>query len=91
MAMSLVQPLTVEATPMQGVTDNAAMSANPDQSGEHAAKLTPNAALTDPIGELTIDTDVETAIPSPMRPASLSDASALREISPRSRNKSAAQ
>ena len=26
-------------------------------SGEHAAELTPNAALADPIGELTIDTD----------------------------------
>ena len=91
MAMSLGQPLTVEATPMLGVSDNAAMPANPDQSGKHAVELTPNEALTDPIGELTIDTDAETASPSPIRRASVSDGSTPREISPRSRNKSAAR
>ena len=83
--MSLEQLLTVEATPMQGVDDNAAMPANTDQSGEHAAKLTPNAALTDPIVELTIDTDAETTNSSPVRRASVSDASPPREISPRKR------
>ena len=89
MALSLEQPLTVEATPMQEVIDNTAMPVNPDQSGEHAAEFTPNAALTDtivPIRELTIDTDAETVIPSPTRRASVSDASPPREISPRSRN-----
>ena len=91
MAMSLEQPLTVAATPIEGVTDNAAMPANTDQSGEHAAKPTPNEALTDPIGELTIVTDAETTIPSPVRRAFVSDASPPREVSPRSRNKSAAQ
>ena len=63
----------------------------PDQSVEHAPELTPNAALEDPIGELTIDTDAETVVPSPARRASVSDASPPREISPRSGNKSAAQ
>ena len=85
------QPLTVEATPMQGVIDNIAMPVIPDQSGEQLAELTPDAALTDPIGELTIDTDAETAIPSPIKRAAVSDASPPRVISPRSRNKSAAQ
>ena len=60
-------------------------------SGEHAAELTPNAALADPIGELTIDTDAETVVPSPTRRVSLSDASPPREITPRSRNMSAIQ
>ena len=67
------------------------MPVTPDQSGEHAAELTPNAALVDPIGELTIDTDAETVVPSPARRASVSDASPPRAISPRNRNKSAAQ
>ena len=91
MAMSLEQPLPVEAAPMQEVIENTAMPVTPDQSGEHAAELTPNAALADPIRELTIDTDAESVVPSPTRRASVSDASPPREISPRSRNKSAAQ
>ena len=91
MVMSPEQLLTVEATPKQGIIDNTALPVNPNQSGEHAAKLTPNAALTDPIGELTIDTDAETVIPLPTRRATVSDASPPRETSPRSRNMSTAQ
>ena len=81
MAMSPEQLLTVEATPKQGIIDNTAMPVNPNQSGEHPAKLTPNAALTDPIG----------SVPSPTRRATVSDASPPRETSPRSRNMSTAQ
>ena len=65
MAMSLEQTLTVEAAPEEEVAEDTAMLVTPDQSGEHAAELTPNAALVDPIGELTIDTDAETVVPSP--------------------------
>ena len=89
MAMSLEQPLTVEAAPVEDVTE--AMPVTPDQSGEHAAELTSSAVLVDPIGELTIDTDAETVVPFPSRRAFVSDASPPREISPRSRNKSAVQ
>ena len=53
--------------------------------------LTQNAGLTDPIGELTIDTDAETAIPSPIRKRLCEGCLPPREISPRSRNESAAQ
>ena len=65
MAMPLEQTLTVEAAPEEEVAEVTAMLVTPDQSGEHAAELTPNAALVDPIGELTIDTDAETVVPSP--------------------------
>ena len=66
--MSLEQPLSVEAATVEDeVLEDAAMSVTPDQSGEHAAELTPNAALVDPIGSLTIDTDIETVVPSPTR------------------------
>ena len=76
---------------MEEVTESTAMHVTPDQAGEHATELRPNAALVDQIGELTIDTDVETIVPYPTRRASVSDGSPPREISPRSRNKSAAQ
>ena len=93
MAMSLEQPLTVEANPNEAevTEDDTAMPVTPSSSGEHAAELTPNVELTEPIGDLTIDTDVETVVPSPVRRASVSDASPLRAVSPRSRNKSAIQ
>ena len=91
MAMSLEQPLTVKAAPVEEVAEDTAMPVTIDQSGEHAAELTPNAVLVDPIGELTVDTDAETVVPSPSRRASVRDASPPREISPRSRNKSAVQ
>ena len=88
MAMSLEQPLTVEAAPADEVRENAAMLVIPDQSGEHAAELTPNAALVDPIGGLTIDTDTDTNVPSPTRrAASTSEASPSTEVSPRIRHK----
>ena len=54
----------------------------PEQSGEHAAELTPNMALVQPIGGLAINTDTETLLPSPARRASPSV-----EVSPRSRHK----
>ena len=63
----------------------------PSPSGEYAAELTPYVELAEPISELTIETDAETVVPSPVRRASVSDASPPREISPRSRNKSAIQ
>ena len=91
MAMSLEQPINVEAAPVQEVGEDTAMPVTPHQSGEHAAELTPIAALADPIGELTIDTDAKTVVLSPARRASVSDTSLPREHSPRSRNKSAAQ
>ena len=91
MAMSLEQPLTVDATPAEEevTEDETAMPVTPSPSGEHAAELTPNVELADPIGDFTIDTDAETVVPSPATRVSVSDASPRREISPRSRNKSA--
>ena len=93
MAMSLEQPLTVEAVSLEAevTEEEAAMPVAPSPPGEHADDLTPNAALADPIGQLTIDTDVENAADSPTRRLSTSDASPPRETSPRSRNKSATQ
>ena len=92
MAMSLEQTLTVEAASLEDeVTVETAMPVAPSPSGEHTAELTPNAALADPIGQLTIDTEAETRVPSPTRRVSTSDASPPKETSPRSRNKSAAQ
>ena len=92
MAMSLEQPLAVAAVSLEGevATDNeAAVPVNPSPSGEHAEELTPNAALADPIGQLTIDTDAENAANSPTRRMSMSDASPPRQLSLRSRNYSA--
>ena len=68
MAMSLEQPLTLEANTNEAevTEDNTAMSVTPSPSGEHAAELTPNVELAEPIGDLTIDTDVETVVPSPV-------------------------
>ena len=37
-----------------------AMPVTPSPSGEHTAELTPNVELSEPISELTIDTDAET-------------------------------
>ena len=76
MAMSLEQPLTVEANPNEAeVTEvDTAMPVTPSPSGEHAAELTANVELAEPIGDLTIDTDVETVVPSPVRRASLLEA-----------------
>ena len=37
----------------------------PEQSRQHAAELTPKAALVEPIGSLTLDTDRETLVPTP--------------------------
>ena len=71
--------------------DERAMPVTLSPSGEHAAGLTPNVELADPIGELTIDTDAETIVPSPARRVSVRDTSPPREISPRSSNKSAIQ
>ena len=92
MAMSLEQTLTVEAAFMEDeVTVETAMPVAPSPTGEHTAELTPNAALADPIGQLTIDIEAETRVPSPTRRVSTSDASPPKETSPRSRNRSAAQ
>ena len=93
MAMSLEQPLAVDAGPVEAevAEDETAMPVTPSPSGEHAAELTPNVELAEPIGELTIDTYAETVVPSPSKRASVSDASPPREISPRSRNKSVIQ
>ena len=86
MAMSLEQTLSVEAASLEDeVTAETAMPVAPSPSGEHTAELTPNAALADPIGQLTIDTE------APTRRVSTSNASPPKEISPRSRNRSAAQ
>ena len=86
MAMSLEQTLTVEAASLEDeVTVETAMPVAPSPSGEHTAELTPNAALADPIGQLTTDTE------APTRRVSTSDAPPPKETSPRSRNRSAAQ
>ena len=75
MAMSLEQTLTVEANTNESEVraDNTAMPVTPSPSGEHAAELTPNAELAESMGDLTIDTYVETVVPSPVRRASKSD------------------
>ena len=67
MAMSLEQPLTVNADPREAAVteDETAIPVTPSPSGEHAAELTPNVELVEPIGQLTIDTDAETVVPSP--------------------------
>ena len=91
---SLEQTLTVKAESLEDeVTVETAMPVAPSHSGdgEHTAELTPNVALADPIGQLTIDTEAETRIPSPTRRVSTSDASPPKETSSRSRNWSAAQ
>ena len=89
---SLEQTLTVEAASLESeVTDETAMPVAPSPSGEHTAELTPNAALADPIGKLTIDTEAEARVPSPARRVSTSDVPPHKENSPRSRNRSAAQ
>ena len=66
MAMSLDQPPTVAAAPEEAEVAQVetAMPVTPSPSGEHAAELTPNVELAEPIGELTIDTDAETVVPS---------------------------
>ena len=93
MAMSLEQLLTVNAAPVEAevAEDETAMPVTPSPSGEHAAELTPNEELAEPIGELTIDTDAETTVLSPARRTSVSDVSPPREVSPRSSYKSAIQ
>ena len=77
MAMSLEQSLPVNAVPVDAevAEDETAMPVTPSPSGEHAAELTPNIELVEPIGDFTIDTDAETFVPSPTRQASVSDAS----------------
>ena len=57
MAMALEQPLTVGAAPVDEIPGNVAIPVTPNQSCEHAAELTPTAALVNPIEELTDDTD----------------------------------
>ena len=91
MAMSLEQSLTVEAAPVNEVGENAAMPVKTYQSGELAAELTPTAALVDPIGGLTIDTDTDTILPSPTRRASTSATSPSTEVLAQSRHKLATQ
>ena len=81
----------MEAPVEDKIQETLALPITPDQSGEHAAELTPNAALVDPFGGLTIDTDTEPTVPSPTRRASVSEASPPTEILPRSRHKSAIQ
>ena len=62
MAMSLEQTLSVEAASLEDeVTVETAMPVAPSPSGEHTAELTPNAALADPNGQLTIDTETPTS------------------------------
>ena len=63
----------------------------PEQSGEHAVELTPNAVLFESIGGLTINTDTKILVPSPARRASVSADSPPAESSPRSRHESAFQ
>ena len=91
MSMSLEQPLMVETPADEEFPEAATLPVTPEQSGEHAAELTLNAVLADPSGELTIDTDSETLVPSHTRRASVSIASPTAEVSPHSRHKSALQ
>ena len=87
MAMSLEQPLTVEALAEEQIPEAAALPVTPEQSGEHAAELTPTALLVDPIGGLSIYAHTETLAASPTRRASVSATSPTAEILPRSRHK----
>ena len=93
MAMSLAQPLTVDAAPVEEevAEDETPLPVTPSPSGEHAAELTPNVELADPISELTIETDADIIVPSPARRVSVSYASPPRKISPRSWSKLAIQ
>ena len=81
-AISLEQPLTVEAHVEEETPEAGTLSVTPEQSGEDAAELTPSAALVEPIGGLTIDRDTETWVPSPAIRASVSATSPPAEISP---------
>ena len=83
MAMSLEQPLTVEAPAEEEILEAATVPVTPEQSDDHPDELTPNAVVAHPIGTLTIDIDTETVVPSPTRRNA--------EISLRSRHKSALQ
>ena len=91
MEMSLEESLRVGAPAEEAAPEPADFPVKLEQSGEHVAELTPNAALLDPIGGLNIDTDTETLVPSPTRRASVSVVSSYAETSPRNRHKSALQ
>ena len=51
----------------------------PGQSGEHAADLTPNAALIEPVDGLTIDTNTENLVSSHRRRASVGEDTPARK------------
>ena len=87
MAMSLDDTMTLEA-PNETVEplEPAGHFVTPEQPGEHAEELTPNAGLVEPIDGLTIDSDTEFLVLSPRQRASVSD---VAEVPPRIRHKSA--
>ena len=68
MAMSLEEPLTVEAPAEQETPEAATLPVTREQSGEDAAELTSNATLVDP----TIDRNTETTCQTSFGESSLS-------------------
>ena len=72
MAMSLNQPVTIDLTthilepePISPPSSQASRQSSKPQTGEHAAELTPGAALVQPIAELSLPEDLsdsETAV-----------------------------
>ena len=77
MAMSLVQPITIdlpthilEPEPVSPPSSQASPQSSQPQTGEHAAELTPDAALVQPITELSLSEDLsdsETVVRAPCR------------------------
>ena len=83
MAMSLNQPVTIdlrthilETEPISPPSSQASPQSSQPQTGEHAAELTPDAALVQPIAELSLpedlsDSETTVTIVSPRRRASV--------------------
>ena len=83
MAMSLSQPVTIdlpthilEPEPIRPPSSQASPQSSQPQTGEQAAKLTPDAALVQPIAELLLpedlsDSETVVTIVSPRRRASV--------------------
>ena len=83
MAVSLNQPVTIdlpthilEPEPISPPSSQASPQSSQQQTGEHAAELTPDAALVQPIAELSLpedlsDSETVVTVVSPRRRASV--------------------
>ena len=86
--MSLDQPLTV-AAPADSFepAEPVDQAMRPEQSGDHTAELTSNAANVEPIDSLNLDTVTKTLVLLPRHRASVIDEVSATEASKRSRHK----